>query len=154
WHAFLEYSQLRLKFISLFARRGLGLVQPQTLDAALLDRGLTLVLPGIESESVFTYGMCDGLQEGGVPGCIRVFNWGLPFPGGYLANLTRIDRNKRRAVDVANEICAYQDQFPGRPVHLVAQSGGAGVAVFAAEVLPKGRKIDSIVLLGGALSPT
>jgi pimeloyl-ACP methyl ester carboxylesterase len=149
-----DYTQLRIAFISLFLRRGLGLVQPRTLNPALLTHGLTLVLPGIESESVFTYGMCDGLADGGVPGQIRVFNWGLPFPGGYLANLTRIDRNRRRAKDIADEIIRYQDQFPGRPVHLVAQSGGAGIAIFAAESLPEGRQVDGIVLLGGALSPS
>jgi hypothetical protein len=39
-------------------------------------------------------------------------------------------------------------------VNLVAQSGGGGLAVFAAEALPEGRVIDRIVLLGAALSPT
>jgi pimeloyl-ACP methyl ester carboxylesterase len=98
--------------------------------------------------------MCDGLYEGGLAGAIRVFNWGLPFPGGYLSNLTRIDRNRRRAADIAVEICSYQDRYPGRPVHLVAQSGGAGLAVFAAEALPEERQIESVVLLGAAVSPT
>ncbi len=148
-----DYTVLRARFASLWIRRGLGLVQPRSLDASRLDEGLTLVLPGIESESVFTYGMCDGLLDGGVRGAIRVFNWGLPFPGGYLANLTRLDRNRRRAQDLAREIMNYQDQYPGRPVHLVAQSGGAGITVFTAEALPDGRMIDGIVLLGGALSP-
>ncbi len=144
----------RYRFMALWITRGLGIVQPRTLDPALLEEGLTLVLPGVESESVFTYGMCDGLHDGGVKGAIRVFDWGLPFPGGYFANLTRIDRNRRRAVDIAQAICAYQDAYPGRPVNLVAQSGGGGIAVFAAEALPEGRSIDSIVLLGPALSPT
>jgi hypothetical protein len=153
-HQLKDYTALRLQFASLWIRRGLGLVQPRTLNPALLEHGLTLVLPGIESESVFTYGMCDGLADGGVPGQIRVFNWGLPFPGGYLANLTRIDRNRRRARDIANEILSYQNAYPGRPVHLVAQSGGAGLAVFAAEELPLDHPLDGIVLLGGALSPT
>ncbi|MGN6368749.1 MAG: hypothetical protein ACTHN5_10855 [Phycisphaerae bacterium] len=148
-----EGWKLRVKFAELWITRGLGIRRARTLDPALLKDGLTLVLPGIESESGFSYGMCDGLHEGGVKGAIRVFNWGLPFPGGYLANLTRIDRTRRRAKDVAAEIVAYQDMYPGRPVYLVAQSGGAGVAVFAAEALPAGRMIDGIVLLGGALSP-
>ncbi len=149
-----EYTRLRMKFIELVVLRGLGIRQPRTLDPALLQRGLTLVLPGIESESVFTYAMCDGLHEGGVTGAIRVFNWGLPFPGGYLANLTWVDRNRKRAKDIAAEIVRYQRDYPGRPVHLVAQSGGAGVAVFAVEALPEGTTVDGIVLLGGALSPT
>ncbi len=154
WHRLVEGVGARAGFLSLWVRRGLGIVQPRTLDPALLAEGLTLVLPGIEAESVFTYGMCDGLHQGGVRGAIRVFNWGLEFPGGYLANITRLDRNRRRAGDIAREICRYQDAYPGRPVHLVAQSGGAGIAVFAAEALPEGRRIDSIVLLGAALSPT
>jgi pimeloyl-ACP methyl ester carboxylesterase len=148
-----EYTRLRLKLVSFFVLRGLGIRQPRTLDASLLPEGLTIILPGIEAESIFTYGMCDGLQDGGVPGAIRVFNWGMPFPGGYLANLTWVDRNRRRAADLAREIVAYQDAYPGRPVHLVAQSGGAGIAVFVAEALPEGRTVDGIVLLGGALSP-
>ena len=153
FHGLVEASKLRVKFAELWITRGLGIRRARTLDPALLNDGLTLVLPGIESESVFTYGMCDGLHEGGVKGAIRVFNWGLPFPGGYLANLTRVDRTRRRARDVAAEVVAYQDKYPGRPVYLVAQSGGAGAAVFAAEALPEGRMVDGVVLLGGALSP-
>ena len=68
--------------MALWISRGLGIVRPRTLNPALLEEGLTLVLPGVESESVFTYGMCDGLHDGGVKGAIRVFDWGLPFPGG------------------------------------------------------------------------
>ncbi len=83
-----------------------------------------------------------------------MFNWGLPFPGGYLANLTRLDRNRRRAADLARQIVTYQDRYPGRPVHVVAHSGGCGVAVFAVEALPEGRSIDSLVLLAPAISPT
>ena len=150
WHVI----SVRIAFLALWARQELGIAQRRTLDPARLDRGLTLVLPGIESESVFTHGMCNGLQTGGLPGAIGVFNWGLPFPQGYLANLTWLERNRRRAGDLAREIGAYQDAFPGRPVHLVAQSGGAGIAVFAVEALPAGRQIDALVLLGAALSPT
>jgi hypothetical protein len=153
WEIFLRNLQRRSELLSFWVRRGLGLVQPRALDESLLADGLTLVLPGIEAESVWTYGMCDGLHEGGVKGQIRVFNWGLPFPGGYLANLTRVDRARRRARDIAQMVMDYQDAFPGRPVHIVAQSGGGGPAVFAAEALPVGRTVDGIVLLGAALSP-
>jgi pimeloyl-ACP methyl ester carboxylesterase len=90
---------------------------------------------------------------GGVPGAMRVFDWGMPLPGGYLANLCRMDRSRRRAADLAQKIAEYQDAYPGRPVHIAAQSGGTGVAVFAAEALPAGRQIDGLILLNGALSP-
>lgn len=143
----------RTRFLSLAARRALGIAQPRRFSAAHLAEGLTLVLPGIESESIFTYGICDSLSDGGIPGAIQVFNWGLPFPGGYLANLVRIDRNRRRASDLARRILQYQNRYPGCPVNVVAHSGGAGVGVFALEALPKGCTIESLVLLSGALSP-
>jgi len=143
----------RWRFLSNWTRRAMGMCQPRTFCQAEVAEGMTFVLPGIESESVFTYGICDGLLNGGLRGAVKVFNWGLPFPGGYLANLTRIDRNRRRAADLAAAIMAYQDQYPGRPVWLVAHSGGVGVAVFAAEALPPDRQIDGLVLLSGALSP-
>lgn len=147
---------LRAKFVTAWVQRGLGLVQPRAADPALLAEGVTFVCPGIESESIFTWGICDGLTMGGVPGAMRIFNWGLPLPGGYLANLCRIDRTRRRAADLAREIAAYQDAYPGRPVHIAAQSGGVGMAVFTAEALRDvggGRQIDGLILLNGALSP-
>ena len=144
----------RTRFLSGWARRVTGLMEPRKFHPEQVSQGITFVLPGIEAESVFTYGICDGLVAGGMPGAVKVFNWGLPFPGGYLANLTRLDRNRRRAKDIAAEICRYQDQYPHRPVHVVAHSGGCGVAVFALEALPEGREVDSLVLLAGAISPT
>lgn len=144
----------RWRFISNTATRAMGMCQPRTFCEAEVAEGMTFVLPGIESESVFTYGICDGLVNGGLRGGMRVFNWGLPFPGGYLANLTRLDRNRRRAADLAAAIMAYQDRYPEKPVWLVAHSGGCGVAIFAAEALPADRQIEGIVLLSGALSPT
>ena len=46
----------------------------------------------------------------------------------------------------------YQDNHPGRPVYVVGHSGGGGVAVFTAESLPDGRKIDGLVLLSASIS--
>lgn len=144
----------RTRFLWLFWRRAVGIIPPRRFSTAHLAQGLTFVLPGIEAESVFTYGMCDGLLAGGIAGAIRVFNWGMPFPGGYLGNLCHYSRNRRRAGDLAAQIIAYQDAYPDRPVHVVAHSGGAGIAVFAVEALPADRSIQGLVLLNGALSPT
>jgi hypothetical protein len=149
----LQEFGLRGKFLSAWTKRGLGLTQPRAIDPKLMEHGITFVCPGIETESIFTWGICDGLTMGGVPGAMKVFNWGMALPGGYLGNLCRIDRNRRRAADLAKMIAEYQDQYPGRPVHIASQSGGAGIAVFAAEALEAGRKIDGLILLNGALSP-
>ena len=47
----------------------------------------------------------------------------------------------------------YQDAYPGRPVHLIGHSGGAGIAVWALEALPPGRTVTSALLIAPALSP-
>ena len=153
WRQMVTNVALRGQFAATWIARGVGLTKPRAADPALLADGVTFVLPGIEAESIFTWGICDGLTMGGIPGGMKIFNWGLPLPGGYLANLCWMDRNRRRGGDLSREIVAYQDRFPGRPVHLAAQSGGAGVAVFAAEALPAGREIEGLILLNGALSP-
>jgi pimeloyl-ACP methyl ester carboxylesterase len=49
-------------------------------------------------------------------------------------------------------IVKYQDAHPDLPVYIVGHSGGGGVAVFAAEALPSGHKIDGLVLLSPSLS--
>ncbi len=146
-------AQWRYRFVALWVRRGLGLQRIRTVNQGPLDDGLTVVLAGIEGASTFAHGMGDGLTVGGVRGAMQLYDWGMPFPGGFLANLTRVDRNRKRAAELAQQIMAYQDRYPGRPVHLLAQSGGAGIAVWAAEALPANRMIDGIIILGGALSP-
>lgn len=153
WRGVTGCVALRARFVAAWTRRGLGITQPQAVDPKLLEEGCTFVCPGIETESVFTWGICDGLTMGGVRGGMKIFNWGLPLPGGYLANLCWLKRNRQRGAQLAREIMAYQDQYPGRPVFITAQSGGVGVAVFAAEALPEDRQIEGLILLNGALSP-
>ncbi len=55
---------------------------------------------------------------------------------------------------IAQEIAAYQQQYPGRPIYLIGQSGGCAVAVFAAESLATAGSppITGIVLLDASLS--
>jgi hypothetical protein len=116
------------------------------------ELGMTFVLSGIEGASIHTHGMARGLRDGGVPGAMTVFEWGERFPIGFLGKLVR--RNRGDGARLAAAITAYQMDFPGRPVWIMAQSGGAGIAVFAVEALGEGHAIEGIVLLNPALSPT
>jgi pimeloyl-ACP methyl ester carboxylesterase len=52
-----------------------------------------------------------------------------------------------------DRIVRYQITYPGRPVFLVGQSGGAAIAAWAAESMPWDRKIEGIVMIAPALSP-
>ncbi len=118
-----------------------------------LDRGLVLVLPGIEGPSPANFNIARGLDDGGVMAAIRVVNWGTDIPGGFLVNLTDLDRNIRVAEGIRDNMLEYKRRHPGRPVHLVGHSGGAGIAILAVERLPKNQPVDHVVLLAAAISP-
>ncbi len=143
-----------LRFLGMMSQRLLRqniFWQPQTTDAEL-NYGLTIILPGIEASGPFVEWIYDGLRDGHVNGAVKIFYWGIPFPEGYFPNLMHKRRNHSKAAQLAEIICRYQSSYPGRPIHLVAHSGGAGPAVFAIEQLPPGVHIDGLALLGGAIS--
>lgn len=118
-----------------------------------MSRGLVVVLPGIEGRSAFNYDIARGLDEGGVSSGIEIYDWNVPIPGGAIINVIDYDRNVDQAVRLARKIMTYQDNYPGRPVHLVGHSGGAGMTVLTLEKLPRGRRITGAILLAAAVSP-
>ena len=117
-----------------------------------LERGLVIVLTGIEGRSVFNEEICRGLDEGGVDGAIELYDW-TASPLLPLYNLRAEARNRRKAGEIAQHIVLYQWDHPGRPVVLVGQSGGGAMTAWIVEALPTGAKVDGIVMLAPTLSP-
>ncbi len=117
-----------------------------------LERGLVIVLPGIEGRGVFNEAICDGLDAGGVDCAIELYDWTQRW-AGPLYNLRNTAANRRRARDLADRIVRYQMGYPDRPVVLVGQSGGGAMAVWTLEALPPATRVDGAVLLAAALSP-
>jgi pimeloyl-ACP methyl ester carboxylesterase len=116
------------------------------------DQGLTIVLPGIMGAGVLEDGIVRGLDRGGTPTAIELYDWTYG-PLMMVYNLRAIDHNRREAEVIANKIVAYQDRYPGRPVNVVGYSGGGAEAVFVLEALPPGRNVTTAVLLAPTLSP-
>lgn len=87
--------------------RGRGFFPAQTLSSAELDRGLTIILPGIEAAGPFPEDIREALSAGEVPGAKQIFYWGLPMPEGYLPNLMWLSRNKAKAAQLAGRITDY-----------------------------------------------
>jgi pimeloyl-ACP methyl ester carboxylesterase len=116
------------------------------------DLGYTLVLPGILGSQPLDHGIVKGLLNARAPCAIDLYDW---TAGGLmmLYNLRGLERNRREAQIVAQKIMAYQDRYPGRPVHLIGYSGGGAVAVFALEALPPDRRVSSAILLAPTLAP-
>lgn len=129
-----------------------GCAEPQPyVTSQRLERGLVIVLPGIEGRSQFNRAICRGLSQGGVDCAIELYDWTSCW--GPLYNLRAAERNRRKAEHLADKITRYRMACPGRPVFLVGQSGGGAVAVWTAERLGPGQKVDGIVLLAASLSP-
>jgi len=123
------------------------------VTSARLDRGLVILLPGIEGEGVLSHNVRGGLLRAGVDMALPIYQWGRPVPlAGLVLNQTDVAGNRLAARRVARMIVTYQDTHPNRPVYLVGHSGGGGVAVFSAEALPPGRSVDGLVLLSASIS--
>jgi hypothetical protein len=59
----------------------------------------------------------------------------------------------RKAEELALQVRRLKDDDPVRPVYLVGKSGGTGLVLAAAELLPP-QTLERIVLLSAAVSPT
>ncbi len=119
-----------------------------------MEKGWVIILPGIEGRSSWNYELARGLDDGGVRFGIEVYDWGTVVPGGMLINLTDIERNRRVAAELKDRIVSYRRAHPRRPVHLIGHSGGGGLAVLTAEMLPGDEPVSSVILLAAAISPT
>ena len=119
-----------------------------------LESGLTIILPGIESESFANSNVAQGLQNGGVTTAIEVHDWTTGNILNVLHHLRDLERNQVAAKKLADKIVAYQDRYPDRPVYLIGHSGGGGMSILALEALPPDRSITAAILLAPAISPT
>ncbi|WP_339744127.1 hypothetical protein [uncultured Rubinisphaera sp.] len=116
------------------------------------ERGLTILLPGIEGQSSLSHSMVNGLTDGGVKVAIEIFDWTYNVKPAMF-NLWMPNRNARLAASIAEKICDYQDQYPGRDVTLIGHSGGGAMIPKILEALPNGREIKRAVMIAPAISP-
>jgi pimeloyl-ACP methyl ester carboxylesterase len=142
---------LMCPFVSLLAA---GCNRQQYVSDERLTHGWVLVFTGIEGRSTFNEAIVRGLAEGGVDSAIELVDWTSRVPGpGYLYNLRAEDRNRRKAAELADRVIQYRIRYPGRPVVLIGQSGGGAMAVWTAEAIPFGQKVDGVICLAATLSP-
>jgi pimeloyl-ACP methyl ester carboxylesterase len=120
------------------------------------DKGLVIVLPGIQGNGSINEDIRQGLIGAGIQCAVEIRQWGSLLPGAKLVvNQVNVPGNRAAGKEIAREIAAYQDKHPDRPVYLVGHSGGAGVGVFALETLgsmPGSSQVAGVVLLSASIS--
>ena len=134
---------------------GCGGTNKEYVTPHRLERGLVIILPGIEGEGGYTYDVRAGLLRSAVDMAMPIHSWGRPIPlAGPLINQMDVIGNRIAARRIAQMVTDYQDSHPDRPVYIIGHSGGGGVAVFAAEALPDDRKLEGLILLSASISKT
>lgn len=123
------------------------------VDEQRLDEGYTAIFVGIFGNKPAYTEMEQALVAGGVPGGIEVVDWTLG-EAMFLANMRASARNRRKASEFAAMLMNYQDDHPGRPVHLIGHSGGGGFVLMVLEELPEDRKVTAALLLSPAVHPS
>ncbi len=119
-----------------------------------LERGLVLVLGGMEGPSRYAQNVVTGLLAGGYPGAIEVFDWnaGPPIVCCY-RNLADQRHHHHQARRLAERIRRHEAAFPGSPVSLIAHSSGCWIVWKALELIRDNKSVDRAVLLAPSISP-
>ncbi len=123
------------------------------LEPERLDRGLVLILPGIEGRSFFNISILQGLVDAGAPYGLEVVDWTTGNKFLVLYHLRAWRRNLRVADKLAARVASYRQEYPGRPVWLIGHSGGGAMSLLTAQSLPDDVRVTGIVLLAAAVSP-
>jgi len=121
-------------------------------DDSRRNKGLVIILPGVEGRSSLNLNIAKGLADYGLPHAIEILDWTTGFWPLFLYHLRAFGRAQGKAKEIAARIQQYQRDYPDRPVFLIGQSGGAAEAVFVLESLPIEAPISGAVLLGPAMS--
>lgn len=113
--------------------------------------GYLLHLPGVGGARNLDRNMVKGLQDGGLNGQTRIYDWTGNKRG--LDALLALERNRQQAKRVAEILTREYRSNPKRPIYVTAHSGGTGIAIWALENLPEDVQVHTLVLIASALSP-
>ena len=129
-----------------------GWLSDDRLRTKQFERGYVVMLPGVEGRKWQLAGVVRGLRDAGVDQAIEVSPWAR-YTFSSLDNLRNLARNRKLARSMADKITTYRRDYPNRPMTLIGYSGGGGLALLVAEMLPDDIKLDRFVLVAAAISP-
>lgn len=132
--------------------------------ARQLREGLPETEGSLEREALFVLDGVGGLQLSvnltraalaavpDAPGTV-MFRWQTPIRGNVLSDLMWLRRNRVQGARLARRILALRRDHRDSKIHVLAFSGGSGIAVFALESLRGRREVETLILACPALSP-
>ncbi|MCK6456595.1 MAG: hypothetical protein L6Q92_08715 [Phycisphaerae bacterium] len=115
-----------------------------------------IVLPGIGGWDPFIDAIARRIAREVPNTSAQLWDWTRiepQFSFDNLHNLTNLERNLRRAKQLAGQLETWRVNHPTTRISILAFSGGAGIAAFTCEALPADFRFDRIVLVSGGLSP-
>ncbi len=133
--------------------------------AELLRHGLPATVGSTDREVIFILDGVGGFQfvpllarralrgQNEVPGT-TMFRWQFGLPGEIWTDLMWRRRNEHMAGVLAETLIAFRESHPLAAIHVLAFSGGAGIAVWACERLGGRARVQTLALACPALSPT
>ena len=130
---------------------GCGIVPIYREAAPLPQRPYLLHFPGIAGDNPFDRAFLSALRDGGFDAEVHLCDWTVGR--SHLAALQDEAANRTEAAKIAQMIEKQRRAEPARPIYLTSESAGAGVAVWALELLPAGVQVDGVILMAPAFSP-
>lgn len=114
------------------------------------EKGVVYLVDGVGGFGFAPKVIESALADAGVPHEVRNFYWSHGF-GRWHADLTDDENLRRKASELADSIMDLRARG-GRPVYVVAKSGGTAIALAALAQLPA-ESVERVVLLSSAVSP-
>jgi hypothetical protein len=121
-------------------------------DARPVVPGVVFQVGGVGGIGLMSVSSRYALPRAGLPHEIREFVW-THGKGHMFLDLQDTRHCLAKAQELADQIRRIKETQPGRPVYVMAHSGGCALSLAAAEMLPE-RSIERIVLLSAAVAPT
>ncbi len=127
-------------------------VSEQLLAKVRVKGPLLLHLPGVGGYLGVDRRMLAGLRDADVVANIVVYDWTEHDPGIHA--LQAYSRNQLEAQVIADLIAAHAAADPQSPIYITAHSGGCGLAAWALAKLPAEVKVQTVIFVAPALSPS
>jgi hypothetical protein len=131
---------------------GPGPARAQEPAAPPAKPGVVFVVGGVGGIDILGVSAQWALPRAGIPHEVRDFVWTHGW-GKVFKDLQDTRHLLRKADVLASEVRQVKARDPDRPVYLLGKSGGTGLVLAAAEMLPP-NTLERIVLLSAAVSPT